>query len=75
MNRTPVSSSNVASIGYDPTTQTLEVGFKNGSVYQYSGVPATIYVGLMETDKVGASVGSYLNVNVKKAGYPYARLS
>ena len=39
MNRTPVNSSNVSSVGYDPTSLTLEVEFHGGAVYQYFDVP------------------------------------
>jgi KTSC domain len=61
MNRQAVSSSNVASVGYDPQSNTLEVGFLSGGVYQYYGVPSGIFRGL-----VGASsVGSYLHHHVK----------
>lgn len=37
MNMTPVSSSNIASIGYE--NGTLYVAFNHGGVYAYSGVP------------------------------------
>lgn len=70
MTRTPVSSSNIASIGYDSRTQTLEVEFNNGSVYQYHGVPAGIYQGLMGAP----SHGEYLDAYVKKGGYAYTRI-
>lgn len=70
MNRTPVSSSNIASIGYDSRTQTLEVEFHNGSVYQYHGVPSSIYQGLMGAP----SHGSYLDAYIKKGGYAYTRV-
>ena len=33
MDRTYVSSSNIASIGYDPMQMILEVEFLNGSIY------------------------------------------
>jgi hypothetical protein len=39
MERTPVSSSNLVAVGYDPGSYTLEVEFHSGSIYQYSGVP------------------------------------
>ena len=39
MERQHVNSSNLESVGYDPTTQTLEIEFLNGGLYQYSGVP------------------------------------
>lgn len=35
MQRTPVTSSNLASVGYDTSHRILAVGFRNGSVYQY----------------------------------------
>jgi len=70
MERVPVQSSSLASVGYDPATSTLEVEFLNGSVYQYSGVPDHVHEGLMNA----ASKGSYLDQNVKKAGYSYTRV-
>ena len=70
MNRMLVSSSNLASVGYDPVTQTLEVEFLHGGVYQYSGVPPSVYDGLMEAE----SHGSYFDRHVKKAGYSYRKV-
>jgi hypothetical protein len=64
MDRTPVTSSNVASIGYDPATQELHVGFKGRdgeSVYSYSGVPKDVYDGLMASE----SKGGFLNSHIK----------
>jgi hypothetical protein len=66
MNRIPVSSSNLASVGYDSSTQVLEVEFLHGGIYQYSGIPPSVYAGLM----AASSKGSYFDQNVKKAGYP-----
>lgn len=42
MNRVPVSSSNIRSVGYDPQAQIPEVEFHNGGVYQYSHVSETV---------------------------------
>jgi hypothetical protein len=61
MQRTPVSSSNVASIGYDVQSRVLEVEFKSGGTYQYASVPAMTYHSLM----VAASKGKYLDQHVK----------
>ena len=36
--REPVSSSSLAEIGYDGSTQTMEVCFKSGRIYQYFDV-------------------------------------
>lgn len=69
MNREPVQSSNLASVGYDENSQTLEVEFNNGSVYQYFDVPAGEYSGLVRSE----SVGTYFSANIRTA-YRYARL-
>ncbi len=69
MNRQPVQSSNLRSVGYDPASQALEVEFQDGSVYQYSGVPASEYSGLM----AASSKGSYLHEHIKDR-YPYRRV-
>lgn len=70
MNRTRVSSSNIASIGYDSGTQTLEVEFLDGSVYQYHNVPSGVHQGLMGA----SSHGSYLDTYIKKGGYRYSKV-
>lgn len=51
MNRTPVRSSNLASVGYEDGT--LEIAFVDGGVYQYSNVPEHVYKGLMSADSKG----------------------
>ncbi|PWD66971.1 KTSC domain-containing protein [Pectobacterium parmentieri] len=43
MQRQQVSSSRIDFIGYDPKTHTLEVTFHNKDIYQYVGVPESIY--------------------------------
>lgn len=61
IDRTPVHSSNVASIGYDKHSQILEVEFHNGSIYHYFKVPEYLFDGLMGA----SSHGKYLNVHIK----------
>lgn len=68
MNRTPVESSNVVSIGYDPNSMTLEVEFKDGAVYQYFDVPEAIYQELMQA----SSIGQYMHNSIRNA-YRYAK--
>jgi len=69
MNRTPVASSNVASVGYDASTLTLEVEFHSGSVYQYFDVPEAVFQELVSSQ----SVGTYLNQHIKNS-YRYVQL-
>jgi hypothetical protein len=70
MNRTPVSSSNLTSVGYDPEKMILEIEFKSGSIYQYFNVPESEHNGLMNAE----SHGKYFNANIKKGGYSYTQL-
>jgi hypothetical protein len=70
MERQPVASTSLASIGYDVSSSTLKVEFLHGGVYQYSGVPSEIHAGLMTAD----SHGKYFDVHVKKAGYPCEKI-
>ncbi len=53
MDRQSVSSANLSSVGYDESTETLEVQFQNGSVFQYHGVPAETHESLIQANSVG----------------------
>lgn len=70
MERQRVVSTNIASIGYDASSSTLEVEFRHGGVYQYFGVPSDVHTGLMTAD----SHGKFLDAHIKKAGYAYERV-
>lgn len=61
MQRQPVQSSNVASVGYDDGSRILEVEFHGGGVYHYLNVPEAVYHALISA----SSIGSYLNANIK----------
>ncbi len=69
MLRQPVNSSNLQSVGYDSTSSTLEVEFKSGSIYQYAGVPDSVYQGLMGA----SSHGSYFAQHIRDR-YPYTKI-
>jgi len=69
MERYLVASSNITSIGYDETTQTLEVEFLNGTLYQYYNVPPNMYEQLMQAGSKGRFVNTYI-----KNAYPYSRV-
>jgi len=68
MDRESVTSSNIASIGYDPESSTLEVEFKNGSVYQYFDVGQSAYEELINSDSVGGFLASHI-----KGTYRFSR--
>lgn len=64
MDRQAVSSSNLASIGYDPSTETLEVEFTTtGKVYEYYNVPQFMYDRLMEA----SSHGVFFSAEIRNA--------
>lgn len=69
MERKTVISSNIASIGYDENTSTLEIEFLNNTIYQYFDVPLHIYNGIMSAD----SHGQYLAQNIKGT-YRYSKV-
>ncbi len=69
MQREPVESTTVASIGYDETSQTLEVEFNDSRIYEYYNVGQNIYEAFMETD----SKGRFLNSQIK-GSFPYERV-
>ena len=58
MQRTPVVSSMVSSVGYDPKEHIMEVEFFNSKqVYHYFEVPRKTFLGLMKAP----SKGQYMN--------------
>lgn len=63
MKRSPVTSSNIKSVGYEEKTTLLEVEFNNGKVYQYHPVPMNIYLEMVASE----SIGTYFNKNIKNA--------
>lgn len=68
MERQSVSSSTLASVGYEPSSETLEIEFTNGSVYRYFNVPPFEHEQLMSA----TSHGVYFNANIKNR-YPFER--
>lgn len=54
MEREKFASSVIASAGYDPATQTLEVEFVSGEVYRYRLVPRRVWRELREAESAGA---------------------
>lgn len=69
MNRSAVTSSSLAQIGYNPETETLEIQFLNATLYQYFNVPADEYHALM----TAPSRGAFLNRCIK-GRYQYRRI-
>ena len=71
MDRQPVNSSMITSIGYDSSTGTLEIEFKSdGAVWQYFDFPEHMW----NEFQYGESHGKYWHANIKNQ-YREARVS
>ena len=69
MKRTPVTSRNLVSVGYDPDTATLEVEFRRRRVYRYTQVSEDTYAALMRAE----SKGSHFHHHIRDR-YPTTRV-
>ena len=69
MKREPIASSNIVSVGYDPRSETLEVEFTSGSVYQYYNLPQSVYDAFL----AAPSAGQFFAYQIKNA-FPYSRV-
>ncbi|MFP3512945.1 KTSC domain-containing protein [Peribacillus sp. SIMBA_075] len=59
-----VSSSNLVAVGYDDTTNTLFIQFKNGT-YKYFDVPQNIYRNLLNASSKGEYHAAYIKDNYR----------
>lgn len=64
-----VDSAVIKDSGYAPISNTLEIQFQNGSIYQYFDVPLQVYEDL----KAAPSQGQFFNAKVRNA-YQYRRV-
>ena len=69
MEMSHVRSTNVCAVGYDAPTNTLQVQFLSGAVYQYYGVSEDLYSLFMQAP----SKGQFLHGNIKNQ-YAYSRV-
>lgn len=71
MERVPVESEALRSVGYDPAQRVLEVEFRSGEVYRYFNVPADEYLALLDAD----SFGVHFIERVRNRGYRFHHVS
>ena len=69
MFRAPVTSTSIASVGYDRGRAILEVEFRSGAVYRYYSVPRGLVRSLLDAP----SKGAFLNRRIRDR-FRYARL-
>ncbi len=58
--RQPISSSMIKSLGYDPTTETLEAEFNSGAIWRYHDVPELIYNQLISSGSIGGYMRDFI---------------
>ncbi len=68
--REPVTSSNVASVGYSRQLRALEIEFTRGAVYRFLDVPSAVHRGLIASPSKGRFIaeqirGKYRFVRVR----------
>jgi hypothetical protein len=59
--RKPVTSSNVASVGFCPDRKCIEVEYRNGAIYEYEGCDQKLFDDLMASE----SKGKFVNAHIK----------
>ena len=60
MERQPVKSTNVKTVGYDTKEKTLEVEFQSGGIYQYAGVQPEMYADLLASESIGRFISQVI---------------
>jgi hypothetical protein len=69
--RVSLPSTVIPTAGYDADRRILEIEFRNGAVYQYSGVPNYVYQDLKNAE----DPARYFNQYIRKAGYRYRQVA
>lgn len=59
-NRTPVKSSAIISVGYDPETKLMQVEMTGGNVYDYPDVDAADHKDFMASDSMGKHLSKHI---------------
>ncbi len=70
MERQPVTSSQIASVGYDARREELEIEFHSGGIYRYYRVPEKVYNDLMQAE----SKGKFFNSQIK-GSYEFKKIA
>lgn len=80
MKRTPVESSQIAAIGYNPATKELELEFKSyaktprpPSVYRYANVTPDDHAALLNAESIGKHFGATIKSQPEK--FPFRKMS
>lgn len=70
MMRESVTSSVMATVGYDPDAQVMEVEFLSGAVYRYAPVSGILYARL----RTAPSLGQFFDAHIRDV-VPFTRVA
>ena len=69
MRMTPIDSTAIARVGYDPARQILRLQYTNDRIYDYFDVPPELYEQLLSAE----SAGEFVNLEIKP-NYDYSEI-
>jgi hypothetical protein len=70
MERQPVKSSQIVSIGHDPATRELHIEFNSGGVYRYEDVSVEEHQALIAAESIGKHFGKFIRPHKKCVKLP-----
>ena len=68
MQRQPVNSSTINSVGYDRSARIVEIEFNDGGVFRYAPVPVYIYRDLLDAPSKTVFVNTVIKPRYKSEG-------
>ena len=69
MDRKPVTSKVIASVGYEAETNTMDVEFRTGRIYRFFMITPSVHAALMSS----SSIGRYFNAEIRNR-FPSRRI-
>jgi KTSC domain len=69
MTMTPVKSTNLHSLGYDPEAKLMRVKFRSGATHEYTGVPAAAHQAFLTAPSLGSHFANHV-----RGKYPSTKL-
>ena len=69
-----IASSDIATVGYDAATNTLDIEFYGTGVYRYYSVPPEVHVALVAAKYPHAGKYFLMNIKGKYAWDPHSKL-
>jgi len=72
MERIPVESSQIKSVGFNEDTLMMDVEFNSGSVYRYFNIDKSVFEEFIAAESVGKYFGA--NIKIYPDKYPFEKI-